>query len=149
MNVSGGEWQNSSLINFMRCVLGALTGHVVASSNFYSEIECGLKCVTMEGDCKSLNYIQEPNQTTKCEINNMTQHSAPKTDFIQQQYSKYLEPINIEQVYMQLPTRRLFPCCILVATSNVISSLYYRCFTNVKSTSINQRCFHIELTLIV
>ena len=79
-------------------ILGELKGHVIEKSTVTSIVECGLKCVWLQPDCKSLNYITtDRGQSAICEINNSSKSHADKEDFVRQPNSKYLEPITDER----------------------------------------------------
>ena len=79
-------------------ILGELKGHVIEKSTVTSIVECGLKCVSLQPDCKSLNYITtDRGQSAICEINNSSKSHADKEDFVRQPNSKYLEPITDER----------------------------------------------------
>ena len=71
---------------------GALKGHVIEKSAVNSLAECGLKCASLQPDCKSLNYVtKDHGQSAICEIDNSSKRHAHKDDFVRLINSKYFE----------------------------------------------------------
>ena len=71
---------------------GVLKRHVIEKSTVNSLAECGLKCTSLQPDCKSLNYVtKHPGQPAICEINNSSKRHAHKDDFVRLINSKYFE----------------------------------------------------------
>ena len=79
---------------------GALKGHVIEKYSVTSLVECGLKCVSLLPDCKSLNYVTiYPSKLHVCEINNSSKSHTLKDNFFREPNSEYFEPISEENLH--------------------------------------------------